>query len=101
MCKKNGGIDLECFPFARAGRPEKSWFCIILKNNHSANGTRYFEEIRRTRIKLILQIGSFCLRTDRSGGPILTNGKRPSLCAMLLHVIWARVVLCAAPKGTA
>ena len=31
--------------------------CKSLKNNHLENGTRYFEEIRRTGIKLILQIG--------------------------------------------
>ena len=29
-----------------------------IKNNQSENGTRYFGEIRRTRIKLILQIGT-------------------------------------------
>ena len=36
---------------------------MVLQNlkekNHSENGTRYFEEIRRTRMKLILQIGTF------------------------------------------
>ena len=41
----------------------KKW-CCILKNNHSENGRRYFEESRRTKVKLILQIG---LRTDLSG----------------------------------
>lgn len=29
----------------------------------------------RTRIKLILQVVTFRLRTDRSGRPVLTNGK--------------------------
>ena len=37
------------------------WCCKILKNNHSGNGTCYFEEIRRTRLKRILKIGTFCL----------------------------------------
>ena len=50
-----------------------------MKNNGSENGTRYFEEIRRTSIKHILQIGTFCLRYDRSGRPFLTNGKRPRI----------------------
>ena len=53
----------------------KGWCCKILKNKHSENGTRYFEEIRRTRIELILQIGTLCLRTGRSGRPVLTNWK--------------------------
>ena len=50
----------------------------MFKNNHSENGTRYFEEIRRTEKKThILQIGTFRFRTDRSGWPVsLTNGKR-------------------------
>ena len=50
-----------------------------MKNNRSENGSRYFEEIRRTRIKLILQIGTFRLRTDLSGRPVVTNEKRPPL----------------------
>ena len=29
------------------------------KNNHSKNGARYFEEIQKTRIKIILKIGKF------------------------------------------
>ena len=35
----------------------------ILKNNRSENGTGYFAEIRRARIKLILQIGTVRLGT--------------------------------------
>ena len=45
-------------------------------HNYSENGTHYFEEIRRTRIKLILQIIKSRLRTDQSGKPVLTNWKR-------------------------
>ena len=49
-----------------------------MKNNQSENSRRYFEEIRGTRIKRILQIGAVRLRTDQSGyEAVLTNGKRP------------------------
>ena len=41
-----------------------------LKNNHSENVTRYFEDKRRTIIKFILQTGTFRFRT---GWPFLTN----------------------------
>ena len=37
------------------------------KNKHSENGTRYLQEIRRTKIKLNLKIGAFRLQTDLSG----------------------------------
>ena len=37
------------------------------KNRHSENSTRYLQEIRRTKIKLNLKIGTFRLRTDLSG----------------------------------
>ena len=39
------------------------------KNDHSENGTRYFEEIRKTSMKL--KIDTFRLRTDRSGRLVL------------------------------
>ena len=45
--------------------------------SHSENGTRYFEEILRTGIKLIPHIGTFRSRTDQSGRKVLINGKRP------------------------
>ena len=60
----------------------KGWCCKILENNYSENGPRYFEEIRRTRIKRILQIGIFLLRTDRTSRPILTNE------SVLIKEIW-------------
>ena len=49
VCKSNAS-------FWRDGAA-KSW-----KNIHSENDTRYFKEIWKTRIKLILQIGTFRLR---------------------------------------
>ena len=85
----------ECFPFARIGwRPyrlvcksmrhlESGSCCRILKNNHFENGTHCFEEIRRTRIKRLLQIGTLRLRIDRSVRPGLTNGKRPHITNFL------------------
>ena len=40
----------------------------------------YFEEFRRTGIKLIIQIGTVRLGTDQQGwpGPFLTSGKHPT-----------------------
>ena len=35
------------------------------------------EEIRKSRMKIILQIRAFRLRTNQVGQPVLTNGKRP------------------------
>ena len=52
---------------------------MMVLQNHSETGTRNFEESGRTRIKLILQIGTFRLRTDRSGRSVLTNGKYPNI----------------------
>ena len=74
------------FSICQTGRPDRpvcksnvSLEGMVLQNfenHHSENGKRYFEEIRRTSIKLILQIGTFRLRTDWSVRPALTNGKR-------------------------
>ena len=62
----------------------KGRFCKILKNNHSENGTCYFKEIRKTKIKLKFQIGTVHLRPDWSGRPLLTNGKHLRLQSCLL-----------------
>ena len=40
----------------------------IVLHNHFETGTRCFEEIQRTGIKRILQIGTFRLRTNQSTG---------------------------------
>ena len=64
---------------------------MVVQNNHSETGTRYFEEIRRTGTNLIFQVGaSVHLRTDRSGWPVLTNGKSPVYCDWLecLLSVW-------------
>ena len=45
-----------------------------------------FEEIQKTRINLILQIGTFRLRNDPSGRPVLTNGKRPKLQSAFVYI---------------
>lgn len=49
----------------------------IKKNNHSENGERYFEEIRRSRLNLILQVGVFRLQTDRPGLSVSEKWKTP------------------------
>ena len=52
-----------CFSFARNCRNRmhhlKGWCFKMLKNYHSENGRCCFEEIPRTKVKLILEIGSF------------------------------------------
>ena len=65
-------LNQECFPFTRINRPTvqsvnrmrhfEGLVLQNLENNHFEYSTRYFEEIRRTRIKRILQIGTFRLR---------------------------------------
>ena len=65
----------ECFQFARTGRSGRS----VCRSNASfwRDGTCYFEEMRSTRVKVILEIDAFRLQTDRSSPPVLTNAKYP------------------------
>ena len=51
------------------------WCREIFKNNQSETGMHYFEEISRTRIKLILQIivVHSTLQTDWSGWQVATK----------------------------
>ena len=53
--------------------PDRS---VCKTNNYSENSTLYFEEIRRTRVKVILQIVALHLRTAWCSQPVLKKGKR-------------------------
>ena len=52
----------------------EGWCCNIMKDSHSENGIRYFEESRRTSTKLIPKNGALRLQTART---VRTNRNRP------------------------